>query len=233
MTFRIALLPGLDGTGDLFKFFHAALPETVATKIIKYPLDRFLEVDELARYVSSDVATFNPDVILAESFSGPVAIQLLDTLQQRPKLLLLCASFVTNPRPIALTFAQFLPLSQILRLKCPEKLLRLFCFDAHTSAETIALFQETIACVPAALLASRLKCIARLKPPTRKIAIPCVLIRPRSDLLVPDNAAENVRKYRETLEIVDFDGPHFLLQSRPLEAAQEVCSIVERHLKGR
>jgi len=37
----LVLLPGLDGTGNLFTNFISALPPTLSTRIVPYPTDRF------------------------------------------------------------------------------------------------------------------------------------------------------------------------------------------------
>src|ERR1700688_5080921 len=39
---HLVLLPGLDGTGELFADFIAALPESWTTATVAYPSDRFL-----------------------------------------------------------------------------------------------------------------------------------------------------------------------------------------------
>lgn len=66
----------MDGTGELFRpFLAASKPEFRAT-VIKYPTDKLLDYAALAESVSSQLPTDERFVLLAESFSGPIAISL-------------------------------------------------------------------------------------------------------------------------------------------------------------
>jgi surfactin synthase thioesterase subunit len=72
---KLVLLPGLDGTGQLFKPLLEALPQSVETLIISYPNDQKLNYKKLYEYVSVRL----PDedyVLVGESFSGYVAYQV-------------------------------------------------------------------------------------------------------------------------------------------------------------
>lgn len=53
---RAVLLPGMDGTGELFSEFVAALPVGLESVTVRYPTDRCLsysELEELVRAASS------------------------------------------------------------------------------------------------------------------------------------------------------------------------------------
>jgi hypothetical protein len=44
---HLVLLPGLDGTGQLFGDFLKALPHTLTTTVVSYPMNRFLTYSEI------------------------------------------------------------------------------------------------------------------------------------------------------------------------------------------
>jgi hypothetical protein len=69
----IVLLPGMDGTGMLFKTFVGLLPYGINAKIVPYPTDRHMSYAELAELVIGALPRSTPYVIIAESYSGPVA----------------------------------------------------------------------------------------------------------------------------------------------------------------
>ena len=48
----LVLLPGLDGTGDLFTNFVSALPSNLDARIVRYPADRFVSYAELFPFVA-------------------------------------------------------------------------------------------------------------------------------------------------------------------------------------
>ena len=75
---KLVLMPGLDGTGNLFKPLLSALGPELHTHILSYPSDKYLPYDEIADYARSQLKIIGePLVLVAESYSGPVALQLL------------------------------------------------------------------------------------------------------------------------------------------------------------
>src|SRR6478609_9048711 len=96
----LVLLPGLDGTSALFADFRAALDSNIKVLAIAYPQDRVLGYSQLTDFVARKLPRDESFVLLGESFSGPVAVELAAL---RPAGLLgvvLCNSFVKNPRPL-------------------------------------------------------------------------------------------------------------------------------------
>lgn len=95
----LVLLPGVDGTGELFGPLIAALNGQVRTLVVRYPTDEALSYLELQRQVHDLLPEGEPFFLLGESFSGPVAISIA---AEKPVGLqggILGASFLRNPRP--------------------------------------------------------------------------------------------------------------------------------------
>src|ERR1700719_1226395 len=92
----LVLLPGLDGTGMLFGDLIGELPPTQTVNIARYPTDRFLSYAELVSCVR-EIIPSNPFLLVAESFSTPLAAMLAATRPPNLAGLILCAGFVTNP----------------------------------------------------------------------------------------------------------------------------------------
>jgi len=72
----LVLLPGMDGTGQLFEPFVAALGEEFSVQVVRYPATEPLGYAELASLVRAALPTDRPFVLLGESFSGPIAISV-------------------------------------------------------------------------------------------------------------------------------------------------------------
>jgi pimeloyl-ACP methyl ester carboxylesterase len=71
----LVLLPGMDGTGDLFAPLVAALGPHMRTVIVRYPdepLD-YASDEEIAR---AALPIGHPFILLGESFSGPIAVSI-------------------------------------------------------------------------------------------------------------------------------------------------------------
>lgn len=112
---KLVLLPGMDGTGELFHDFVAALPEEVETEVVSYPRHARLSHPELAALVRRSVSSVEPFVLLAESFSTPLAIECAARNDPNLKAVILCAGFVTSPvsRAVGLLFHSWSPLFRV------------------------------------------------------------------------------------------------------------------------
>ncbi|MBC7989027.1 MAG: hypothetical protein H7Y19_05525 [Luteimonas sp.] len=82
---RVIVLPGLDGTGELLDAFAAALAPEFDAQIIPYPRDRMLGYADLTQLVIAAMPRNEPFLLVAESFSGPIALRVAAT---RPPLAL-------------------------------------------------------------------------------------------------------------------------------------------------
>lgn len=69
------VLPGLDGTGVLLEDFAAALSEHFDVQVIPYPADKPLRYPQLCAFVRERLPP-GDFILVAESFSGPVALRL-------------------------------------------------------------------------------------------------------------------------------------------------------------
>jgi pimeloyl-[acyl-carrier protein] methyl ester esterase len=72
----IVLLPGMDGTGALLVDLAAALGTEFDVIVVSYPVDRALDYAALERIARSRLPSNGPHVLVAESFSGPIAISI-------------------------------------------------------------------------------------------------------------------------------------------------------------
>jgi len=212
---RVMLLPGLDGTGALFDSFVRAAPTGVEPTVVplpREPLGYVALVDRLAPTLQ-----LTPDTILvAESFSGPLAVLLAE--HQRIAALVLCNSFVTPPWPWALTA---LPLELLLRLPQPGALVRRYFVGSGAKDTLVEKFRSTVASVPPAVLAARIS--AALSVDVRdnlsRFAAPILYLRGTQDRLVSDASVQDVVSVASSaVRVVRIPGPHLLLQTCP-EAA--------------
>ena len=115
---RIALLPGLDGTGKLFKRFLAAAPPGLMLTAVSLP-EEASTYDELAGSVARNLPDGEPLVLISESFLGPLAVAIAE--RHPISALVFCNSFVTPPRSRGL---RWLALPAFFMLPVPPLLVR-------------------------------------------------------------------------------------------------------------
>ena len=99
----IIFFPGMDGSGISFEPLGRLIPNDVHIKVIRYPEDRFFSFEETVQCAKDQIGDDRKNVIvIAESFSGPVAVALVGSGELRAECLILCSTFARSPRPLLL-----------------------------------------------------------------------------------------------------------------------------------
>src|SRR2546423_9832088 len=150
----LVLLPGMDGTGELFAPFISALNSRFPVTVVRYPNNEGLGYGELEAIARASLPTQSPFILLAESFSGPIAISLAASAPAGLVGLVLCCSFARNPQQW-LTAGRFVvPFFPIKQL--PVSLLALFVLGECSSQVHRRALAAALAQVPAGILRARL-----------------------------------------------------------------------------
>jgi len=221
---HLVLLPGLDGTGELFGPLLQALGDDSPTSVVRYGSE--LTFDEYVEAAGKAL----PDrcVMIAESFSGPVAIALAARHPANIRGLVLCATFAISPFRTLLRAARIVP----KRLFRPSLLLpsmvQHFCF----SGASIAVRPSPVAVVgtvPPAIMRARLACLAAtdVRPLLPRIATPALYLRASNDRIVSARRSLELTSLLPNVKVTEIDGPHLLLQARPRECAAAITNFVQ------
>lgn len=224
----LVLLPGMDGTGALFEPFIAALGSEFNVRVVTYPVTGALAYSELEAIAQTFLPADEPYVILGESFSGPIAVSLASVAGSNLKALILCCTFVRNPRPAASILRGLLGILP-MALAPVSILSHLLLGRFSTSALRVTLAKSLSQVSPSALRA-RLKAVLDVDV-SKKLAsvrIPILYLRASQDRLVPTSASALVSSLRPNTQVVELDAPHFLLQVVPVEAVKVTCEFVRK-----
>jgi pimeloyl-ACP methyl ester carboxylesterase len=222
----LLLLPGMDGTGELFEPFVAALGGEFQVKVVRYPNAKSLGYAELESFARAAIPTEGPYVILGESFSGPIAVSLSASASDRLKGLVLCCSFVRNPRAAfsgMSSLVSFLPVAL-----APVGILSHMVLGRFSTSTLRSMIAHAVAHVSPQALRARLRAVLAVNVSAKltSVAAPILYLRASQDRLVPASASEQVSRLNKQTKVVELKGPHFLLQSAPVEAAQVVSSFL-------
>lgn len=214
---HLVLLPGLDGTGKLFKPFIDQLSDSVAVTVIAYPPDRHIPFASLADYIIPTLPTDKPLVLLGESYSGPVALSLAARDDLNIHAVILVATFARYPVSLLKRLTRFLPLSLLFRLPIPGFVIRHFCFGKWANAELNHMLRTSVRTNAPAVLARRARSGSNVDVTDllSKINAPCLYLSASDDKMVPVRALQDLGKMMPTLKVVTIPGPHFILQTRP------------------
>lgn len=96
MSIRWVLLPGMDGIGR-FRGFKEALGGETDCLALSYPPDVPLGYDALTTRAREALPRDTDYILVAESFSGPIAIRLAAERPPGLRALVLAASFCRSP----------------------------------------------------------------------------------------------------------------------------------------
>jgi pimeloyl-ACP methyl ester carboxylesterase len=225
---QLIILPGLDGTGTRLAPFLREMTHAVSTRIIGYPPDRpmgYAELESLVRQSLPEAARF---VLLAESFSGPIAIRLAADPPPGLTGLVLCGTFAKNPfpwlRPVR-ALAVRLPFKSLPRwLRAP------LLWGSGDPRRAPPRAERASAVVEKAVIRRRLHEVLTVDVAAclEDIILPTLILAATRDRIVPRSAARLLVRRTRQGELAEIDGPHLLLQSRPAESAAAVLRFLRR-----
>jgi pimeloyl-ACP methyl ester carboxylesterase len=223
---KLILLPGMDGTGDLFGPLLQALPRRLEPVVVRYPNNEPLTYRELEEYVRSYLPTNEQYVIVGESFSGPIAISLSASNPRRLVSLILCCSFARNPHP---KFAALKSLIGIFPSRgVPSMLASFVLLGSESNEERQSELESALTKVAPEVIRMRLREVLAVDVTSKlaEIASPIMYMRATRDRIVPKSALEEIREHAPRIHVVEIDGPHFLLQAKATSAAAEIDRFV-------
>ncbi len=223
------LLPGLDGSGQFFAPFLETLPSFVHPQIISYPFDGCADYDQVLDFVQPLLPTDRDYFIIAESFSGPAALQIG---LQRPKGLkgiVLAASFCSTPLSQG---QQMLALNSLnlLRFPIPSAVFnRVLCNGQDP--DLARQINEVVRQLSSEVLIGRVKAAVQIDITDQlgQLELPILAVVAENDRLLGRHAPELVARHVKMAEIVFCEGPHCLLQCNAQAVVEEIVLFLKQY----
>ena len=222
---RVVVFPGMHGTIDLLTEFAAAAPRDVHAELVALPMQKF-DYPALTSHFAAALELSANSVLVAESFSGPLAIML--AAQCDVAALVLCNTFARAPYPRAL---RALPLSQLARIPPPSILLRHYAVGWDAPARVVARVRDTVASVPHDLLAFRARCALNVDVTSvlARCRAPILYVRGTEDRLVRDRSVVEVVAGASTqVSVAKIRGAHLILTTAPREVWKFISEFLAR-----
>ena len=221
----IVLLPGMDGSGRLFKPFLSVLGVKYY-QVIALPETGNQDYDSLFKSIYDQLPN-DEFILLAESFSGPLAAKLIAKNIPNLKGVIFIASFLSTPSKIILRVAQILPLKWLLSLSIANPAIRYLMLGNRISQVDLENFKSTVASVPNKTLKLRLFAMQNLKTPNISSDLPVTYISATKDFFVrPSKLIEFSHSFTNLTQNT-INGPHFILQSNPKACALIIRKIID------
>lgn len=216
------VLPGLDGASEPRRAFVERLQSSASTRLFELPPEAGADYDALEARVRAALPVGAAYVLVAESYSGPIAARIAASAPAGLAGVVFVASFIALPRPgLAWTAG---PLRALPPISPPSGLVARLLLGRWATPERAAVIAQVLARTPASLIKARLLAVlaADATQAAARIAVPVLALVAVEDLLIPaDSSAQLLRSIphaqRETVE-----GPHALTLAVPDAVALRV-----------
>ncbi|HEV3486922.1 MAG TPA: alpha/beta fold hydrolase [Vicinamibacterales bacterium] len=207
----VLLLPGLDGTGDLFAPLVAAAPPEVRPIVVRLPETG--SYDEIFDAIREQIPN-ERFAVIGESFSGPLALRVAREAGDRVVAVILCNSVLVPPITPLL---RFVPWTLLFAVRPPRWVIRRFFVGRDAPPELVSAVQRAIAKTPRRILAARMRAVFTLPKSPPHVDAPVLCLRGTEDRMV----AQKLPFARKEIA-----GPHLLLQARPVEAWNAITALL-------
>ena len=221
---KLVLLPGMDGTGNLFSPLLKELSSNDCL-LLSLPSTGNQDYPSITKQIKAKLP-LEDFILVAESFSGPIGAELARSNIPNMKGVIFVASFLSSPNKRLIELARLLPLRVLSHLPFFRYFYKSLFLGTRASDELVNLFQATLDSLPMSLINSRLKTMHSLVSSQQKSNIPAAYIQASRDKLVSANKISEFQLCFSDLNIKVVDGPHFILQPNPKECVQVINELV-------
>jgi alpha-beta hydrolase superfamily lysophospholipase len=217
---KLVLLPGMDGTGELFEEFLSY--HDGEHLVISLPQKGPQDYSSLAKSLEKQLPK-EDYILLAESFSGGIVPELLKQDLTNMKGVIFVASFLSCPNRYLLPIAKILPIKVLASAPLSKIGHKFLLLGQDASKALLSKFIKVAKSIPDHILKSRLAVMSQQELPLATFDVPTVYIQALSDRLISPRKSRELSNVFRNIEYIEIDGPHFLLQAKPKESSQAVA----------
>lgn len=204
-----------------------AAPSGFEVEVVPYPA-HLSQYDDLADHVRPYLRE-RTDLLVAESFSGPLAVKLAADGRHEIGAVVLIASFASAPRRLpggAVTLARCLPSQRRAFGRAAAPLL----IGRERAGAFASELADAMRTVEPRVVAGRIGQVlaADERSALRRLDLPVLYLRASADRLVPPRAAEVIRRHGRDVSVMTIKGPHFLAQAAPEACWAEIERFLQR-----
>lgn len=225
---QLVLLPGMDGTGKLFEPLLRILPKKIQAKAVAYPKS-LKSFAQYVQFASHEISAAGDVLLVAESFSGPIAIAVMRNPPPNLRAIVLVATFAKPPRAFLRRLSVMVP-AALIRAFTPAAI-KLFCANGNAYEDVARRATDVVSHLPTEMLKDRVKLLNELPSDLMRVleqsSLPILILQPAHDRLLPESSFLSVGM-RSSAKVKKIAGPHFLLQCCPKECWSEIEAFLEK-----
>lgn len=220
------MIPGIDGTGMLYSPLQQAMGYRCRTTVLPFQDEVTLE-----EYIESFSAQLPKHrvLLLAESFSGPIALGLLAKFPGRFQAAILSAAFARSPYSSFLGMGTLISKGLFGNTSLENLLLRKFCTNSDVPENVQKIIQDLSSQIPPEVIKKRLHIMDTFdaRPLLHKISAPVLYLAGLKDRFV--NASLRAELFENIPRICfkGIDGPHLLLQAQSEACTNTIMNFLD------
>ncbi len=230
-------LPGLHGTDELYDGLIDQLnllEVSFHPTLISYPADLKQSYKKLFKWLCSHLALDQKNVgyqtvIIAESFSTPLALKLADKFTPQVKAVIIGGGFCASPTNPGFAL---LPLRPLFMIAPPRSAVRHFLTGAESSPELVDKVRSAVKKVSSKTLTQRISSILTLEeeqtPTIPKI--PVLLLQAEHDAIIPWEIQNQLEQHLPHAVSHWLDSPHLIFQAQPETCASHIITFLGKIL---
>lgn len=228
---QLLLLPGLHGTSALFEPFVKWLPRWIEPILVDYPIDPALGYEELLELIKPRLPRDRPWIVLAESFSGPLAIRVVAERPAHLRGVILAQTFVANPvapiPPWLSRSAAWLGLRLV-----PDAVRARLILGWHRTPALRETLDRELSRLGRAVIESRFAEVIKVdvRSHLKRCPVPILYLQAKHDRIVWSGNLRQIRAIRRDVQVATLAGPHLLLQCQPERAIIVIENFVRNNV---
>jgi pimeloyl-[acyl-carrier protein] methyl ester esterase len=231
----LVLLPGLDGTAELFANFLPEVPPGLDVMAAAYPRQKFLSYPELVSWLSDVVPKDRPYVLLGESYGSPLAVMFAARHPANLAGIILCVGFISNPVRNWGFLPRLLARRFFFQFSPPKVAVKYFIAGMDAPDSLLLAVERATRTVSAEVRAQRAKATLNCDATReiRQINVPLLYLQAAKDRLVEKRCLKEIERLHPATISVSIRAPHLLLQREPRRASQAIAQFISAHCQNR
>jgi pimeloyl-ACP methyl ester carboxylesterase len=163
-------------------------------------------------------------VLLGESFSGPVAIEIAAMQAKNLKALILSSTFVSNPLLVP-QIMSFLLRGPAFVVGPPQFVVNRYLLGEKPPLDLVETFWNAKRSVRPDVLAFRMRSVMNVdvREAFAACRLPTLYLLAKQDRLVKIRSLAQMRRIKPEMTIVEIEGPHLLMQCEPAKCVEAIA----------
>jgi pimeloyl-ACP methyl ester carboxylesterase len=227
---HLVLVPGLDGTGQLFEPFLGALYPDTDASVVSFPHDKAMYDFDLFAVIRNVIPWNRELVVVGESTSGPIALRFAAAQRENVRAVILVSSFVSNPILAAGNWATAFLTKPWYEKPVTAASVRKHLLGRRASEKLVNATVNALRTPWPEVLGHRIELMKKIdaREALRNWDKPILYLRGEEDQFISPTCLKEITSLNLAVKIVTIPGPHLLLQSNPREASEVIHEFLQK-----